>query len=169
MPDKEKATKLLGFRDDKGALVCPADVVDLAEVYTCHIGAEDGSYTPTEDDLKTIGSLFKAVGLTGAVTKEKGKGGTVFYNKKGVVICRIIKGVTPKTRPAKPPLETVKPTIAPEKTASGDTTAEVEDAEAQAKAADSKAKAADKATVKTTPAKKPAKKTKKKKVSRRVK
>lgn len=147
MPDKEKATKLLGFRDDKGALVCPADVVDPSKSYTCHIGAEDGSYTPSADDLKAIGSLLEQVGLKGQTTAEKTKGGTVFYNKKGVVICRIVEGVAPAPVPKKVETKVVEP----EKTEPKDTTKEVKDAEVQAKAADA-------AVVKQTPAKKPAKK-----------
>ncbi|NIT79645.1 MAG: hypothetical protein GWN58_33345 [Anaerolineae bacterium] len=154
MPDKEKATKLLGFRDDKGALVCPADVVDPSKSYTCHVGAEDGSYEPSDADLKVIGDLFKAVGLTGSVTKVKGKGGTTFFNKKGVVICRIVEGAAPP--PPKPKKVETK-VVEPEKTEPKDTTKEVKDAEAQAKAADA-------AAVKTTK-----KKTTKKKQTRQKK
>jgi hypothetical protein len=159
MPDKEKATKLLGFRDDKGALVCPADVVDPSKSYVCHVGAEDGSFEPTDADLKTIADLFKAVGLDGSCTKTKGKGGTTFMNKRGVVICRMVEG---KAAPPPPPPKPVEP----EKTTPKDTTKEVKDAEAQAKAADA-------AVVETAPAKPAAKKKKKaatkKKTSRRGK
>lgn len=163
MPDKEKATKLLGFRDDKGALVCPADVVDSSKSYTCHIGAEDGSYEPSDADLKAIGDLFKAVGLNGSVTKVKGKGGTTFYNKKGVVICRIVEGAAPP--PPKPtPKKVEEKVVEPEKVVPADTTKEIKDAEAQAKAADA-------AVVTKTPAKKPAKKkpTRQKKPTKRGK
>jgi hypothetical protein len=153
MPDKEKATKLLGFRDDKGALVCPADVVDSSKAYTCHIGAEDGSYEPSDADLKTIADLFKAVGLTGSTTKVKGKGGSVFYNKKGVVICRLVEG---KAAPPPPP---------PKK----DTTTKVETAEADAKAADAAAEATASVKVETKPAKTKAKPKPKKKTGKRGK
>lgn len=158
MPDKEKATKLLGFRDDKGALVCPADVVDSSKTYTCHIGAEDGSYEPADADLKTIGDLLKATGLSVSVTKAKGKGGTPLYNKKGVVICRLVEGAAP---PPPKPKKVEEKVVEPEKTAPADTTKEIKDAEAQAKAAD--------AAVVKTKAKTTKKKTTKKKTSRRGK
>jgi len=103
MPDKEQATKLLGFRDDDGKLVCPADVVDSSKSYTCHLGAEDGSYTPSESDLQAVGDLLKAIGLSGSVTAEKGKGGTVFKNKAGVVICRMVEGSAAKKAPPPSP------------------------------------------------------------------
>lgn len=116
MPDKEQATKLLGFRDDEGKLVCPADVVDSSKSYTCHLGAEDGSYSPSEADLQTIGELLKAVGLSGAVTRERGKGGTTFKNKAGVVICRLVEGAPEppkKQAPPPPPPPAPEPEPAP--------------------------------------------------------
>jgi hypothetical protein len=98
--DKEKATKLLGFRDEQGKLVCPADVVDLAKPYEVFMGADDGSWEPTADEAKRIGELLKGLGLKGSLTVGKGKGGEAFMNKKGMVICRMVEA---KEAPAPKP------------------------------------------------------------------
>lgn len=157
MPDKEQATKLLGFRDDKGALVCPAEVVDPSKFHTFHVGAEDGSYTPTEAELKTIGDLLEQVGLKGQTTKVKGNGGTTFYNKKGVIICRVVEGkAAPEPKKVAPEPEPAPEPIEPEKPKSEDVTAKVEPPKVEEKATAS-AKASvkvEKAPVKKTPVKK---------------
>lgn len=147
MPDRDQATKLLGFRDDKGALVCPAEVVDPSKFHTFHVGAEDGSYTPSEAELKTIGDLLEQVGLKGQTTKVKGNGGTIFYNKRGVVICRVVEGKA-APEPKKP--EPVK--VEPEKTPkSEDVTSKVEPPQVEEKAT---ATASAKVETKKAPAKK---------------
>lgn len=99
----QKATKLLGFRDEQGALVCPSEVLDTSKTYSVHLGAEDGSWTPSADEAKRVGELLKELGLSGSVTIGKGKGGHAFFSKKGVVLCRIVEGKAAAPPPPPPP------------------------------------------------------------------
>lgn len=125
MPDRKKTTRLLGFRTKGGDLVCPADVLDVSKTYAFHVGAEDGSFTPKDDDLRKINELLKELGLQAGATKAKTDEGMPLYSKKGIVICRVVEGkvptppfpkavVPPKPKPEPKRVEVPRPTPKPE-------------------------------------------------------
>jgi len=112
--DKELATKLLGFRDADGKLVCPADVLDTSKTYTVYLIPQKGATPPSSAEVEAVGKAFKALGFTGALKAEdyKGKKATDFLNKKGDVVCRIAEGKAepPPSPPKKEEKEEVETT-----------------------------------------------------------
>lgn len=109
--DKELATKLLGFRDAEGKLVCPADVVDPSKPYTVYLIPQKGQDAPPKDAIERIGHAFKALGFTGQILMENHKDGTEFLNKKGDVVCRLVEGKAappPKKKEEEPPPEDIE-------------------------------------------------------------
>jgi hypothetical protein len=105
--DKELATKLLGFRDAAGKLVCPADVVDPSKSYTVYLIPQKGVEPPSKDVVGRIGAAFKALGFKGSIQLEDHKGGQAFLNKKGDVVCRLVESKAAPPKKEKPPAEDV--------------------------------------------------------------
>ena len=94
-------SRLLGFRDEEGAVVNLAKELDPSKQYEVYLGAEDGSWSPKNDEVERIGELLKELGFSGGrLLIQKGKGGKAYRNKKGVVIVRFVEGV-PKAPPKK--------------------------------------------------------------------
>jgi hypothetical protein len=113
--DKELATKLLGFRDAEGKLVCPADVVDPSKPYTVYLVPRTGIEPPSKAVVGRIGEAFKALGFKGSIQLEDHKGGQAFLNKRGDVVCRLVEAKeAPKPKP--------KPTKAAEEVSASDST-----------------------------------------------
>jgi hypothetical protein len=122
--EKEQAIRMLGFRDPKGTLVDPTTVLDLSKTYRVCLSAENGSWKPTGEELSRLGGILQDLGIKGGIYAEMGTGGTSFFNKGGVVICRFVesrvdappppKKAEPAPAPVLPPAPAPAPEIAPE-------------------------------------------------------